>query len=139
VGGEVFGLGASLKGIAVVLAIITAACAPVAGASEVVTIRIEHSRFQPSQLELSERATVRFIVRNTDPIAHEFIIGGAHVQEVHEKGTEKHHGARPGEITVPALTARSTSYTFEDAGALIFGCHLPGHYDYGMRGDIVID
>ena len=30
-----------------------------------------------------------------------------------------------------------TTYTF-DGGNLLFGCHLPGHYDYGMRGLVVV-
>jgi uncharacterized cupredoxin-like copper-binding protein len=115
------------------------ACVPnAADGVNVVTIRIEHSRFEPSSVEVSKGTTVRFIVRNSDPIDHEFIIGNERVQEVHENGTESHHGAKPGEITVPSLAQRSTTYSFEDTGRLIFGCHLPGHYAYGMRGEIMI-
>ena len=28
--------------------------------------------------------------------------------------------------------------TFPSAGNLLFGCHLPGHYAYGMHGVIAI-
>jgi uncharacterized cupredoxin-like copper-binding protein len=32
-----------------------------------------------------------------------------------------------------------TAYAFrEEPGSLIFGCHLPGHYAYGMRGLVTI-
>jgi uncharacterized cupredoxin-like copper-binding protein len=32
-----------------------------------------------------------------------------------------------------------TTYTFPDTtGELIFGCHLPGHYDFGMRGTVSV-
>jgi uncharacterized cupredoxin-like copper-binding protein len=78
------------------------------------------------------------VIHNRDPIDHEFIIGDEHVQLVHEEGTEAHHGARPGEISIPAGETRTTAYTFDEDGSLIFGCHLPGHYSYGMRGEITI-
>jgi uncharacterized cupredoxin-like copper-binding protein len=31
-----------------------------------------------------------------------------------------------------------TTWTFEDPGDLIFGCHVPGHYAYGMRGTVTV-
>jgi uncharacterized cupredoxin-like copper-binding protein len=73
-------------------------------------------------------------VHNSDPIDHEFLIGDEHMQQIHENGTEAHHGARPGEISVPALSTRTTTYTFTDPGTLFYGCHLPSHYAYGMKG-----
>jgi uncharacterized cupredoxin-like copper-binding protein len=36
-------------------------------------------------------------------------------------------------MTVPAGETATTTYTFADPGELIIGCHLPGHYAYGMR------
>ena len=74
------------------------------------------------------------MIVNTDPIDHEFILGDERVQLVHEEGTEAHHAPRPGEVSVPAGETVVTTYTFPEAkGSLIFGCHLPGHYDFGMR------
>lgn len=79
-----------------------------------------------------------FVIENTDPIDHEFIVGDQQVQDRHEKGTEPHHGTRPGEVSIPAGETRSTTYVFDEPGRLLVGCHLPTHYDYGMRGDIVV-
>jgi uncharacterized cupredoxin-like copper-binding protein len=117
-----------------------AACSTGAAAEKkrTVVVTIHHSRFAPDKLEFEAGSTVRFVVRNTDPIAHELIIGDAAVQAVHEIGTGHHHGAIPGEISVPAGKERSTTYTFDEPGTLIFGCHLPGHYNFGMRGEITI-
>jgi uncharacterized cupredoxin-like copper-binding protein len=114
-----------------------AACGSGSGpsqATETVVIDIEHSAFEPTALEFEAGTQVTFVIRNTDPIDHEFILGDEEVQQIHEKGTEAHHGAKPGEISVPAGEERETSYLFEDEGQLIYGCHLPGHYDYGMKG-----
>ncbi len=101
-------------------------------------IVIEHSRFVPAEITVAEGETVTFVVRNTDPIDHEMIIGNTAVQRAHESGTEPHHGSKPGEVSVPAGTTRKTTYTFTSPGTLIFGCHLPQHYDYGMRGVILV-
>jgi len=104
-----------------------------------ILIEIEHSAFRPASITVEPGATVTFVVRNTDPIDHEFLLGDEEVQAVHEKGTEKHHGAKPGEISVPAGEERTTTYTFPaDVDELIYGCHLPGHYAFGMRGLVKI-
>ncbi|HJV05194.1 MAG TPA: plastocyanin/azurin family copper-binding protein [Actinomycetota bacterium] len=104
----------------------------------IVEISIRHSRFEPSLVSVEPGEHVLFVIRNGDPIAHEFILGDEEVQRVHEEGTEARHGAKPGEVSVAAGATAETTYTFAGPGSLIFGCHLPGHYDYGMRGTVRI-
>lgn len=102
-------------------------------------IRIHFSRFEPQEIDVEPGQTIRIVVENTDPIDHEFIVGDEEVQQVHEAGRDAHHAPRPGEISVPAGETVVTTYTFPgQAGGLLFGCHLPGHYAYGMRGVIRI-
>jgi uncharacterized cupredoxin-like copper-binding protein len=104
-----------------------------------VTIRIHFSRFDPTTIDVEPGQTVRFVVRNTDPIDHEFIVGDETVQRVHERGTEAHHPPRPGEISIPAGATVATTVTFgSEPQVLLFGCHLPGHYAFGMRGELRI-
>jgi uncharacterized cupredoxin-like copper-binding protein len=114
----------------------TGACNGATGRSGTVEVTIRHSRFVPSHYEFGVGTTVTFVVENTDPIDHEFIVGDEQVQQVHEEGTEAHHGARPGEISIAAGETRSTTYTFDEPGRLLIGCHLPTHYDFGMKGTI---
>jgi uncharacterized cupredoxin-like copper-binding protein len=101
-------------------------------------VNINHSRFAPDELRVESGTTVRFVILNRDPIDHEFILGDATVQRRHENGTHAEHAAVPGEVSVPAGKTRSTSFTFAEPGRLIIGCHLPGHYDYGMRADVIV-
>ena len=101
-------------------------------------IVIEHSRFDPASISVQRGETVTFVIRNEDPIDHEFIIGNTAVQRAHEEGTEAQHGDEPGEVSIPAGATRETTYTFTTSGTLIYGCHLPRHYDYGMRGRISV-
>lgn len=103
-----------------------------------VIITIEHSTFLPTELSVERGEEVRFVIQNTDPIDHEFILGDEGVQIRHENGTEAYHPPRPGEVTVLAGTEVETTYSFERPGELIFGCHIPGHYAYGMRGVVTV-
>ncbi|MDQ4095748.1 MAG: plastocyanin/azurin family copper-binding protein [Actinomycetota bacterium] len=108
--------------------------------SRTIEIAINHSAFDVTRLEIDGGDTVRFVLRNDDPIDHEFIVGDRTVQDVHEEGTEAHHDERPTEVTIPAGETVETTITFDaplsSADPLLFGCHLPGHYDYGMKGVI---
>jgi uncharacterized cupredoxin-like copper-binding protein len=105
-----------------------------------VNITIHFSHFDASSIVVDPGETVRFVIHNEDPIAHEFIVGDRYVQLIHEIGTEPSHGAKPGEVSVPAETTAETTYTFPTTPGqyLQFACHLPGHYAYGMHGSIVV-
>jgi len=120
-----------------VLMVALAGCTSRAGAGtpeDTVTLTVRFSRFTPSTLDVRPGATVRLVVRNLDPIAHELIVGDQGVQDAHEAGTETSHGDHPGEVSVPAGATVETTYTFPRSGTVPFGCHLPGHWAYGMRG-----
>ena len=103
-----------------------------------VTVRLtaHHSRFTPSVVAVPAGGTVRFVVRNLDPIDHELIVGDAEVHRHHQTGRDAHHhGDVPGEISVPAGGTASTTWTAPPIeGDTAFACHLPGHLDYGMAG-----
>ena len=104
-----------------------------------VELTVHHSKFSLEELRVRPGETVRFVLRNTDPIPHELIIGDQWVQDVHESGTEAHHADRPGEVSVAPGGTAVTTYRFGPSGGRrLFGCHLPGHWAYGMKGTIVV-
>jgi uncharacterized cupredoxin-like copper-binding protein len=110
------------------------------GPDRTVVVTMHHSRFEPAVLRVDPGQRVRFVLRNTDPIDHEFILGDAAVQRRHEQGRERHHhGDVPGERSVAAGQEAATTYRFParlDGQVLEFACHLPGHYAYGMHGTV---
>ena len=130
-----------LTGIVVALAIAGAAAAwtTVRGATGTpeYTIDIRYSHFDPSELSVPVGVPVTIVLRNRDPIDHEWILGDAAVHERHRTGTEPVHAARPTEITVPAGETRRTTIVIDEAGSLQYICHLPGHEAYGMVGVLV--
>ena len=126
------------RGLLLLAAAALAAAGGCSGRSEgtnTVELTMRHSRFDPAVIEAEPGQTIRFVVRNLDPIDHELIVGPPAVQRRHEVGRDRHHhGEVPGEVSVPAGTVRSTTYTVGRLGEVPFGCHLPGHWSYGMRG-----
>jgi uncharacterized cupredoxin-like copper-binding protein len=99
-----------------------------------IDMTIHHSRFSPDRIRVAPGTTVRFVVDNQDPINHELIVGDAEVHRRHELGTEPVHPPRPGEVSVPALTTAETTFVFDSPGSVLYACHLPGHFRYGMSG-----
>lgn len=111
-----------------------------AGATATTTIRIEahHSRFTPSEVTVSAGQPVHFVLRNQDPIDHEWIVGDETAHSHHRDGTEPAHSDRPTEQSMPALGFVRTTVTFDEPGEYRFICHLPGHEAYGMVGTVIV-
>jgi len=127
--------------VGLVMAAVTAlAAGAVARARDpiVVTITIHYSHFEPASVRVPVGVPVTFLIANTDPIDHEWIVGDAAIHERHRTGTEPVHDARPTEISIPAGSERTTTVTFGAAGLQQFICHLPGHEAYGMIGTVII-
>ena len=125
---------------AAALAVRAAGSAAGDGPDRTVVVTMHHSRFEPALVRVGPGERVRFLLRNTDPIDHEFILGDDDVQRRHEAGRQRqHHGEVPGERSVAAGQEAATTYVFPaglDGRALQFACHLPGHYAYGMHGTV---
>jgi uncharacterized cupredoxin-like copper-binding protein len=112
---------------------------PVLGPGEVtVELDIEHSLFTTAELRVAEGTRVRFVVVNGDPINHELIVGPPAVHARHAQGTEAEHPAIPGEVSVGPGGTAVTTFRFDEPGSFELACHLPGHYEYGMRGEVVV-
>ena len=120
-----------LLALALLLVIGGSACAPAAPAR--IEVRIHYSKFEPASVTVPAGVPVTFIIRNDDPIDHEFLVGDASFHSRHRTGTEPVHGDRPDEVSLPAGTARTTTLTFA-AGSYLFICHFPLHEQYGMVG-----
>ena len=104
-----------------------------------VDVSIHYSHFSISTLHVHPGTMVRFLIRNDDPIDHEFIVGDASVHARHEHGTEHVHPPVPGEVSLQPGQLGETFYEFDQPGAYLFACHFPGHLAYGMKGWVVVD
>lgn len=123
--------------LALGLAGMAAAWANVPGAGPVtVEIPIRYSHYERNEVTVRAGVPVTFVLRNGDPIDHEWIVSDAAVHERHRTGTEPLHASRPTEVTIPAGTSAATTVTFTKPGTYLYICHLPGHEIYGMVGTL---
>lgn len=104
----------------------------------VLPITVHFSRFEPATFRVPVGRPITFVITNTDPIDHEWIVADEAGHQRHRTGTEPVHGERPIEVSIPALGTVQTTVTFPAAATMRFICHLPGHEAYGMVGTLEI-
>jgi uncharacterized cupredoxin-like copper-binding protein len=127
----------ALLALLAVLAGLGAGCGRAAGPIRV-EITIHYSHFDPDIVSVPHGVPVTFVLVNEDPIDHEFLIGDAAFHARHRQGTETHHGGRPDEVSISALTTAETTLVFETPGTILYICHLPQHEEYGMVGTLTV-
>ena len=132
-----------LRGAGALSTLVILGAALVAGcvaraAGPIVEIGIHYSRFDPTEISVPVGLPVTFVIDNTDPIDHEWIVADDANHQRHRTGTEPAHEERPTEISIDAGATRTTTITFETIGTFAFICHLPGHEAYGMVGTIEV-
>jgi plastocyanin len=106
-----------------------------------VTVRlvVKDSLFSPARIRVRPHTDVTFEIVNRDFINHEFIIGGDDVHARHEGGHEPYHAPIPGEVSIPAHQTARTTYSLHAPGRVLFACHLPRHFAYGMKGYVIVE
>ncbi len=130
---------ALVAGVAIALGVGAVAYgATAADAGRTIEIPIRYSHYLTTSVTVPRGVPITFVLRNDDPIDHEWIVGDAALHERHRTGTEPVHDSRPTEVTIPALSARTTTVTFADAGTFQYICHLPGHEQFGMVGVVTV-
>ncbi len=107
-------------------------------------IRIDMSdtmQYFPDQIEVKRGDTVRFVVRNSGELPHEMVLGTMEELKKHAAATKRKataHQSLPHATRVgPGGTGRLV-WQFTRAGEFYFGCLVPGHFDAGMIGTIVV-
>ena len=107
-------------------------------------VRVEMSdrmRFSPDTLEVKQGDTVRFVVRNSGKTMHEMVLGTMKELKDHAELMKKHPGMEHNEPYMahvgPGKTAEFV-WQFTKAGEFYFGCLIPGHFEAGMVGKIIV-
>ena len=98
-------------------------------------------RFNPSSLSVRQGETIRFVVKNSGHVKHEFVLGTEAALKEHyelmKKFPEMEH-ADPNQITVAPGQTGEVIWQFTKAGKVDFACLQPGHYDAGMKGAVKV-
>jgi len=98
-------------------------------------------RFIPDSVEVKQGETIRFVVRNSGKVKHEFVLGTEKElkehDEVMKKFPEMEHDD-PNMVTVLPGKTGEVVWRFSKAGKVDIGCLQPGHYDAGMKGAVKV-
>ncbi|ALG91121.1 MULTISPECIES: copper-binding protein [Actibacterium] len=96
--------------------------------------------FEPKSLDIVEGETIRFTVVNNGELEHEFVIdtmmGNAEHKEAMAKMDMEHDD--PNSVRLDPGASGEVVWTFSNTGSFEFACLIPGHYESGMHGPIVV-
>jgi uncharacterized cupredoxin-like copper-binding protein len=118
-----------------------------ATAAPVRVVMNDRFRYRPDAIVVRAGRRVTFAVTNAGKLPHEFTLGDRATQLSHERqmqamastGGHLHtHGTTGGTLTVPPGETRRLTWTFDEPGLVLYGCHVLGHWAAGMKGTIVV-
>ena len=108
------------------------------------TIRFSMSdrmRFVPDRITVREGETVRFVLKNNGKLMHEFVLGTREELDAHAalmKKFPKMEHDEPYMAHVAPGKAEPLVWQFTQAGEFYYGCLVPGHFEAGMVGKVVV-
>lgn len=98
---------------------------------------LDTMKFSRDALLVKKGETVRFMVHNDGKVVHEFVIGDAETQKAHAEMMKTKRGMKhdhANAVTIEPGKAKNLYWTFSgEATELEIGCHVPGHYESGMK------
>jgi uncharacterized cupredoxin-like copper-binding protein len=134
-----------------VLAVAATACGAddednAAPPEDAIEIEMVDNAYEPDAVEVAAGEEVTFVFENSGGALHEAYVGDEGAQEEHAEvmasGEEMEHGgghdgADEAVEVVPGSDGQLT-YTFDEPGEYLIGCHQPGHYEDGMRMRVTV-
>jgi uncharacterized cupredoxin-like copper-binding protein len=94
-----------------------------------------------SKIEVSQNETVRFVLKNAGMLDHEFVLGTradnrAHAEMMASMPDMGHSDKNMTQVS----SGQSSSFIwkFSNKGEFEFACLIPGHYEAGMHGIMIV-
>ena len=98
-------------------------------------------RFSPADISIKRGETVRFVATNKGQVLHEMVLGTPEELKKHAEMMRKfpnmEHDA-PHMAHVKPGNSGEIVWQFTNAGEFQFACLLPGHFESGMVGKLVV-
>lgn len=111
-------------------------------ASRTITVDMsDKMRFTPESLQISRGATIKFVVKNSGQVMHEMVLGTMDELQQHaemmKKNPEMEHEDPWGVHVAPGKSA-ALVWQFTRPGEFFYGCLIPGHFEAGMIGKVIV-
>ena len=132
--------------------------------SRTITITMTDNRYTPENIEIRKGETIRFVMKNDGEFVHEFNIGTAETHKTHQQemmlmvdhgvlepdrinyarmkmdmggGKTMEHND-PNSALLEPKKSGEIIWKFDTDATLEFACNIPGHYESGMVGKIIV-
>jgi uncharacterized cupredoxin-like copper-binding protein len=99
-------------------------------------------RYSPTQITVTRGDTVRFVVKNSGKVMHEMVLGTMAELKQHSELMKKHPGMEHAESYMAHVQPGKTEqmvWQFTQTGEFYYGCLVPGHFEAGMVGKIIVN
>jgi uncharacterized cupredoxin-like copper-binding protein len=97
--------------------------------------------FEPNKITVRKGEQIRFVLDNAGAKDHEFVLSTVADNRKHaaqmRKNPEMEHDD-PNAARLAAALSGELLWKFTKAGTFEFACLIPGHYEAGMRGTVVV-
>ncbi|MFM9915363.1 MAG: copper-binding protein [Rhizobacter sp.] len=99
-------------------------------------------RFSPARVSVQRGETIRFVLKNEGRLKHEMVLGTMaelteHAALMRRFPSMEH--VDPNQASVEPGQTGELIWQFTKAGTFDFACLQAGHYDAGMKGQVVVD
>jgi uncharacterized cupredoxin-like copper-binding protein len=108
------------------------------------TIHVEMAngmRFKPSDIQVKQGETIRFVLKNTDGVKHEFSLGTQQELMEHYEAMKKFPDMEhdePNKISLAPGKRGEVIWQFTKTTSVDFACLHPGHLEAGMKGQVIV-
>ena len=108
------------------------------------TVKVDMSdafRFTPSDVVVRRGETVKFVVSNSGKQLHEMVLGTADELKKHAELMRKFPGMEHADANMAHVKPGARGeivWQFTQAGEYQFACLIPGHFEAGMIGKVIV-
>lgn len=97
--------------------------------------------FEPGSLDIKTGEIVLFNIKNVGELEHEFVLDTFEENQKHKKVMAEFPDMEHDDPNAVRLEAGETGqivWNFSNGGKFEFACLIPGHYESGMHGDLLV-
>lgn len=108
------------------------------------TVRVDMTddmRFTPAEIRVKRGEIVRFVPTNKGKVMHEMVFGTMAELKQHAEHMRQHahagHQESDDDHVAPGKSGE-IGWRFTKAGEFYYGCLVPGHFEAGMIGKVIV-
>jgi uncharacterized cupredoxin-like copper-binding protein len=97
--------------------------------------------YAPATIEVKKGEQIKFVLKNAGLLDHEFLVDSVANNARHKKEMEAKPGMQhkePNGVTLKPGARGELLWRFTKTGIFEFACLIPGHYEAGMKGTLVV-